>query len=129
MSRTPPISSVFAVGCAFAVFILGACGSSGPAGLGRKACPYVRPRLVRVDRDRTAPAGSAEATTDLVSVSDDFAIYVSQLPAGGKARADRELVTFAAALRAATSSADGTASSPSRLEAAEAALKHRCGVA
>lgn len=126
-SRTPSRSSVVAVGCAFAVFLLGACGSSGPAGLGRKACPYVRPRLVRVDRDRTAPAGSAEATTDLVSVSEDFAIYVGQLPAGGTARSDRELVTFATALRAATS--DGTGSSASRLDAAEAALKHRCGVA
>ncbi|GAC1588609.1 MAG: hypothetical protein NVS3B21_04490 [Acidimicrobiales bacterium] len=110
------------------LLLLGACGSGGPTGLGRKACPYVRPRLVRVDRDRTAPAGSTEATTDLVSVSDDFAIYVGQLPAGGKARADRELVTFASALRAVTSSPDVGGQLPARLDTAEAALKHRCGV-
>lgn len=127
-SRTPPISSVLAMGSAFAVFFLGACGPSSPAGLGRKACPYVRPRLVRVDRDRTAPAGSTEATIDLVSVSDDFAIYVGQLPAGGKARADRELVTFGSALRAVTSSPDVGGQLSARLDTAESALKHRCGV-
>ncbi|GAC1537739.1 MAG: hypothetical protein NVS3B12_22060 [Acidimicrobiales bacterium] len=114
-------------GCVIAL-VLGACGSSGPAGLGRKACPYVRPRLVRVDRDRTQSAGSADATADLVSVSEDFAIYVHQLPADGKAHADRELVAFAAALRTSATSPDVGGASTSRLDHAESALKHRCGV-
>ncbi|GAC1311427.1 MAG: hypothetical protein NVSMB16_08190 [Acidimicrobiales bacterium] len=128
MPRRPPTLAAIGAGCIVAL-VLGGCGSSGPAGLGRKACPYIRPRLVRIDRDRTQPAGGTEATADLVSVSEDFAIYVRQLPAGGHTRADRELVTFAAALRASTTSPDVGGASAARLETAESALKHRCGVA
>lgn len=102
--------------------LLGLCACSrGPAGLGTKACPYVRPRLVRVDRDRL------DATpADLVAVANDFDLFVGQLPAGGKAASDRQLVAFSHALDTLARSGgnDGSAA----FDAAEHALKRRCGV-
>ncbi|GAC1317197.1 MAG: hypothetical protein NVSMB12_14760 [Acidimicrobiales bacterium] len=105
-----------------ALLLATGCGVRAPAGLGIKACPYVRPRLVRIDRDilQSLPA-------DLGGVAQDFDLYVRQLPDGGRARADRQLVRFAAALRAASESG----SSPPDLSAlapAESALKARCKV-
>lgn len=99
---------------------LGAC--SRPVGLGAKACPYVRPRLVRVDRDRL------EATpADLVAVATDFDVYITQLPDGGKGGSDRQLLRFSHALDALTR-APGPATT-SAFDAAERALKQRCGIA
>jgi hypothetical protein len=96
-----------------AAAILAGC-SSGPGGLGRKACPYLRPRLVRLDRD--VAQGS---TADLAAVGQDVALYVSALPDGGHATADQPLVRFSAAL----SRRDLVALGPD-----EAAVKHECGV-
>lgn len=98
------------------------CSRGGPAGLGVRACPYVRPRLLRVDRDLLEPSSA-----DLGAVAQDFALYVSQLPAGGKAKADRELVRFATALGAVTR-AGATSADTAALAQAEAALKRRCRV-
>ena len=99
------------------------CSRGGPAGLGIRACPYVRPRLLRVDRDLLGPS-----STDLGAVAQDFALYVGQLPAGGKAKADQQLVRFATALGAFTR-AGATPADSATLATAEAALKKRCGVA
>lgn len=98
------------------------CSRAGPAGLGMRACPYVRPRLLRVDRD-LLEASSA----DLAAVAQDFALYVGQLPAGGRAKADQPLVRFATALGAVTR-AGGTSTDGTTLASAEAALKRRCRV-
>src|SRR5437588_3589850 len=112
LRRAPVALAVLALG-------LGAC--SRPVGLGAKACPYVRPRLVRVDRDRL------EATpADLVAVATDFDLYVAQLPGGGKGHSDAQLVRFSAALDALTR-APGPATTTS-FDGAERALKQRCGV-
>lgn len=102
-----------------AVLLVAGCASHGPAGLGRRACPYVRPRLLRIDRDRLA-----SNPADLTSVARDIDLYVTQLPAGGKAKSDRKLAAFSAALDAYL----GPAPSPSNLDAAEAQIKHLCGV-
>ena len=105
-----------------ALAVCAGCSRGGPAGLGIRACPYVRPRLLRVDRDLLEPS-----STDLGAVALDFAIYVGQLPAGGKAKADQQLVRFAAALTAFTR-AGSTAADGATLASAEAALKKRCQV-
>jgi len=113
LRRAPVALALLALG-------LGAC-SHGPAGLGAKACPYIRPRLVRVDRDRL------EATpADMVAVANDVDLYVTQLPAGGKAHADGQLVRFSHALDALTRT-PGPATATA-FDAAERALKQRCGV-
>lgn len=98
------------------------CSHGGPAGLGIRACPYVRPRLLRVDRDLLEPSSA-----DLGAVAQDFAIYVGQLPAGGKAKADQQLVRFATALGAYTRSGS-TSADGATLASAETALKKRCQV-
>ena len=122
----PPPRSISAresviAGC-LAVVMLISC-SSGTRGLGKGACPYVRPRLIRVDTDRAKlPAGLA----DLASVAQDFADYVrTNLPAGGRAHSDQVLVRFSAALSAYARTG---ASSPQTFDTAEAALAHECAV-
>ncbi len=100
---------------------LGAC-SHGPQGLGRHACPYLRPRLVRVDTDR-ADLSDPARRADLAAVAQDIAIYVTQLPAGGKAAADRPLVAFSAALTRFVRDGDTAA-----LERAEAPVRRECRV-
>ena len=106
-----------------ALVLSAGCTIHSPAGQGVKACPYVRPRLVRVDRDLLQ-----SIPTDLGAVAQDFDLYVRQLPDGGRGRADRQLVRFAEALRAASrpgaSPADKAALAP-----AESSLKARCKVA
>jgi hypothetical protein len=104
------------------VLALIAC-SSGLAGLGKGACPYVRPRLIRVDTDRANLPGSLG---DLRAVADDIGDYVqTNLPDGGRARSDQPLVRFSAAL---TAYAKGGATTPQPLESAEAALSKECAV-
>ena len=105
------------------VLVLAAGCSRQPAGLGLRACPYVRPRLVRIDRDVIQ-----SATADAGAVAQDFALYVEQLPDGGKAKADRQLVRFAAALRAATQPGADHAGLGA-LAPTESALKQRCNIA
>ena len=105
-----------------ALALCAGCSRAGPAGLGVRACPYVRPRLLRVDRDLLEPSSA-----DLGAVAQDFALYVGQLPAGGKAKADQPLVRFEAALAAFTRAGSTTADGAT-LASAEAALKKRCRV-
>lgn len=106
-------------GAIVAVAFLAAC-SSGPAGLGKQACPYLRPRIIRLDAARLV--GDAGV---IGAIDEDVGLYVkSNLPAGGKAKADRPVVAFSAALHAyATHRGDAVA-----LDGAEAALKRECGV-
>ena len=94
--------------------------SSHPAGLGRKACPYLRPRLLRLDR-----ALAAGSTNDIVAVDQDIALFVrNNLPAGGKGPADRQLAAFSTALDQFVHHAGN----PADLTAAEDAVKRVCGV-
>lgn len=106
----------FATGC-----------SSAPAGLGRRACPYLRPRLVRLDRDRTALPTDPAAAADVASVAQDIALYVQQLPAGGRSRADQPLVRFSAALDRFAVAPPATGSA-TNLQAPERSIKRVCGV-
>jgi hypothetical protein len=124
-----PRSRAVALLVAGSLTALVAC-SSGPAGLGKGACPYVRPRLIRVDADRAKlPSGLA----DLTSVAEDFADYVrTNLPDGGRAHSDQVLVRFSAALTAYVreGAADGPAltQAEAALTGAEAGLNHECAV-
>jgi hypothetical protein len=103
---------------AAAVLVVPGC-STGPAGLGKHACPYLRPRLIRLDN-----ALLAGRTADVVAVDQDLALYVkTNLPAKGKAKSDRPVVAFSHALDAYVKSAD-----TSVLDAAEGAVKHECAV-
>jgi hypothetical protein len=93
------------------------CGSPG---LGKKACPYLRPRIHRLDAAFAAlPAPSAEA--NLQAVTQDIGIYVSQLPDRGKAKRDQPLVQFSVAL-------NGFPANVARITAAEAAVKRECAI-
>jgi|SRR5665213_1731578 len=102
------------------VALLVSC-SSGPAGLGKKACPYLRPRLVRLDRalvDASAP--------NITAVDQDLGLYLkSNLPDGAKAKSDQPLVAFSAALHQFAIGAGSAAD----LAAREAAVNKLCGVA
>jgi hypothetical protein len=101
--------------------------SSGGGGLGRKACPYVRPRVIRVDTDRlrlaTAPGPSL---ADLSAVAQDIAGYVrTNLPDHGKGKADQPLVAFSSAL---TTFVADHGSSGAALDGAERRLDRECHV-
>ncbi|MHB8464635.1 MAG: hypothetical protein ACYDH6_17470 [Acidimicrobiales bacterium] len=102
--------------------------SSGPSGLGKKACPYVRPRLVRLDAARLGLAASrAAATNSIVAVDQDMRLYIAtNVPSGGKAPSDRRLVAFSAALDQFATSFEAVGPA---LDRAENALKQECGVA
>ena len=107
-----------------ALLVLAAC-SSGPRGLGRGACPYLRPRLIRVDVDR-AEAPARPAATDLGAVAADIAAYVrTNLPDGGRATSDRPLVAFSRALSAYSRD---TSRSSAPLVAAERPVEAECRV-
>lgn len=93
--------------------------SRGPHGLGKGACPYLRPRLIRLDNARVS--GSEH---DITAVAQDIGLYVKGLPAGGKAKSDRKLVTFSQALTVFS-----TTGSTSALDPAEGAIKRMCNVA
>jgi hypothetical protein len=104
-----------------AAALLPACGKT--PGLGRGACPYVRPRLIRLDTDKLHLPGSLP---DIKAVSEDIGDFVStNLPNGGKDKGDQVLVRFSAALdRYVAGGATGNAT----LAPAEAALEHECKV-
>jgi len=109
------------------VAALSAGCSSGSHGLGKGACPYLRPRLVRIDTDRlqltTTPAA---ALTDLRGVAEDLALYVTtNLPDRGRGSADRPLIRFSRALTAFVA-AGGTPSAP--LQSSEAPVTRECTV-
>lgn len=102
--------------------VLSGC-SSGGAGLGTGACPYVRPRLIRVDTDR---ADLPSRLADLTSVAQDIGDYVrTNLPGGGRGRRDQPLVRFSAALTAYARNGGG---SRLTLDPAEAALAREYAV-
>jgi len=105
----------------------GAGCSSGPHGLGTGACPYLRPRLLRVDSDRVRLAGGpAAALTDLGAVAQDLALYVTtNLPDQGRGSADRPLVGFSRALTAFV--AAGGTTGPALVDA-EAPVARECAV-
>lgn len=109
-----------------AAVLLAAC-SSGPRGLGKAACPYLRPRLIRVDTDLAGvAAGRAGAADDLAAVAADLADYVkTNLPHGGKARSDRPVVTLNGALKAVARDPAGPTGA---LLAAERSLRRECRV-
>ena len=74
---------------ALATLTLVAC-TSGPRGLGKGACPYLRPRLIRLDTDRLHLPGSLP---DVTALSEDVSDYVrTNLPDDGKAKSDQPLV-------------------------------------
>ena len=109
------------------VALLGAVGacSSGPRGLGRGACPYVRPRLIRLGGDRLHTAADLP---DIATLSQDVGLYVqTDLPAGGRARSDQALVHFSRAL-AAFVAGQGQGPPVATLDAATAALQRECRV-
>ena len=106
---------------ALLVVATAAACSSGPAGLGKKACPYLRPRLIRLDAARLD--GN---TAVLQAVQQDLRLYVrSNLPAHGTAKADRPIVGLSTALDTYVANPATSAG----LDAAEAAVKRLCGVA
>ena len=113
------------------VVSLAACSS--PAGLGRKACLYLRPRLVRLDNDRAAITnGEAAGAVDLPGVATDIHLYVLALPDGGKAPADRNLVAFSAALDAVAAPpgpAEATPGATAELDRTEGLIHRLCAVA
>ena len=99
-------------------------GCAGTKGLGKGACPYVRPRLIRLDTDRLHLPSSLP---DITAVSEDFAGYVrTNLPSGGRARSDRRLVQFSAALSGYVHDAGRD---PTPLTAAERGLDSECHIA
>jgi len=105
--------------------------SVGRSGLGARACPYLRPRLVRLDRDQAAlRRGSPGAPADIAAVAQDVALYVGQLPDAGAAAADRSLVRLSHALDAVVAAPEAAASvvATGELATAELAVKRRCGV-
>jgi hypothetical protein len=106
------------------VAAVGAGCSSSSHGLGKGACRYLRPRLIRVDTDQLHLATTpASALADLKAVSEDLALYVtSNLPDHGKGSADQPLVHFSQALTAFV--AGGT--SRATLQSAEAPVAHEC---
>ena len=107
---------------AMAALLLGACGST-PKGLGKAACPYVRPRLVRLATDLAGngPPG------DIAAVAQDFAAYVeTNLPDGGKRKNDQPLVTFSQALTVYV--ATPTPALRTGLDNATAALQKECHI-
>jgi hypothetical protein len=113
---------------AAAVLIVAAVGagcSSGSHGLGKGACRYLRPRLVRIDADRLHLASTpAAALTDLRGVAEDLALYVTtNLPDHGKGSADQPLVRFSQALTAFV--AAGGTTGPA-LQSAETPVDHEC---
>ena len=78
----------------------------------------MRPRLVRLDTDK-----ATGNMADVRAVAVDFADYVrTNLPLGGKAKADQPLVRFSSALSAF---ATGSVGAPA-LDGAEQALKREC---
>jgi hypothetical protein len=104
-----------------AALALVAC-TSGPRGLGKGACPYLRPRLIRLDTDRLHLPG---ALPDLTALSEDVSDYVrTNLPDGGKAKSDRPLVRFSGALTAFV----GGGGVGGGLAASEQAVAHECAV-
>jgi hypothetical protein len=101
-----------------ATLLLAAC-SGGTTGLGKAACPYLRPRLIRLD---TARASQSAAT--ISAVAQDIALYVTtNLPNGGKANSDQPLVRFSVALTAFSSGGPAPT-----LDSAEARIKQECAV-
>jgi hypothetical protein len=107
-----------AVAALLAGLMLVAC-SSGPSGLGKGACPYLRPRLIRLDAAR-----ADASTSNINAVAQDVALFVkTNLPDGGKAKSDQPLVQFSTALSAF---AKGGVSGP--LDAAESVIKKECAV-
>jgi len=109
------------------VAVVGAGCASGSHGLGKRACPYLRPRLARIETDRLhLTTGRAASLTDLRAVSEDLALYVtSNLPDQGRGSADRPLVTFS---RALTAFVAGGGTSTTTLQSAEAPVAHECSV-
>jgi hypothetical protein len=111
-----------------AVVIVAAVGagcSSSSHGLGKGACRYLRPRLIRVDTDRLHLATTpAAALTDLRAVAEDLAAYVTtNLPDHGRGSADQPLIHFSQALTAFVA-AGGTTTAA--LQSAEAPVDHEC---
>jgi hypothetical protein len=106
------------------VVVMAAACASGPGGLGKHACPYLRPRLIRLDAARLD--GS---TANVTAVQQDLRLYVrSNLPAAGKAKSDRPVVALSTALdRYVTNPADPALLAA--LDTAESAVKRECGVA
>jgi len=154
VSRCP---GAVAVGCLLlASLAVPGCSGGGPAGLGaRRWCQYLRPRLVRIDRDLAAletpalvaptgapPAGGAPAggaapptaagaAADLGPFATDIATYVTQLPAAGTASSDRPLVRVSSALAAFVAPPgplDPPPAATAELRSAERAVKRTCHV-
>jgi len=109
---------------ALVLVVLGAAGcSSSPQGLGRGACPYIRPRLIRLSTDRLH---TQDSLPDISSVAQDIGLYVqTNLPDHGKAKSDQTLVQFSTSLSQFV--ADGGQSAVA-LDAATAKLEKECKV-
>lgn len=120
-----------ALAAASVAWVASGC-SSAPKGLGKAACPYVRPRIIRLDNRTKLAADRGQAGADISAVAQDVAIYVRQLPDKGKGTHDRVLVRFSAALTrfAATPAGSGPARAraSAALDAAETALVRQCRV-
>jgi hypothetical protein len=117
----------------FAVAVAVAACSSGPTGLGKKACPYLRPRLIRLDHARLSlPDARPLALADINAVDQDIRLYVGgNLPDNGKGKSDQALVRFSGALDRYVAAAGVAAPGPQALNdlsTTEAALAHECGV-
>jgi len=93
------------------VLVLTACSGATP-GLGRGACPYMRPRILRLDA-----ALATGNTATIAALDQDLGQYVkTNLPDGGKRKSDQPVVILSTALHGPVAG----------IPAAEVPIKHEC---